>query len=111
MAFRGTIQLAQLVERIHEICDGVAHHGDVWKVECGCSFMLVPPEVGRLVLGLVDAEYGWPVEVHIDRSFSPIDLAWGGHRHPFYMRNSQCVAVAVSEAEYKAILARRAEPD
>jgi len=86
----------ELLPRLTEVLDGL-RAGAVYRVmeAAEVSFVLGPPSRCGGVLGLVDPEYGWPVDVEIDQVRSVADLRPGPRAHPFVRDGETCVAVAI----------------
>jgi len=84
--------------------------GVVVSVEDGAgAFVLGPPDVCGQVMGLIDAEYGWPAPVQLADVRSVDDLRPSPRRHPFLFDGAACLAVSISAGEYAAIRRRQAE--
>ncbi len=101
------LSLTELAAEAVAMClDMVADGSFVLEVdnERGGSFIVGPERLCGRVLGLYDAEYGWPSDVHIDGHFDATDLVPGPRRHPFLLIGKRCVAVAISRGEYETIL-------
>jgi hypothetical protein len=105
MAGEVEIQRVDLIPQLARVIQEIAA-GAVFRVMEGdeCWFVLGPHEICGRVLGLVDAEYGWPVNVELSSIRSIEDLGLGYRSHPFVMHEHQVVAVAVSPNEYDMIL-------
>lgn len=104
------IDAADLMQRLEHILDDIQKHGVVYIVKVDAplwngdsSFVLGPPRICAHVLGLIDAEYGWPATIEIESINSVWDMAPGHRRHPFIFRGYVCLAGAVYVNEYQMI--------
>jgi len=76
------------------------------------GFVLLPPELGQDILGLVDEEYGWPSYVDLANVTSLRDIQPGHRRHPFIAQmdadgKQTLLAISVRTTEYFQILDKR----
>jgi len=112
----------ELERRWREVLEEIVSHGVVYRVVApvpegtglfpsgmvtgpeSVAFVLGPQEICGQVLGLVDAEYGWPAPVRLEDIRSAWDLAPGPRRHPFIAVGNRAV-VGIMESEYEQILA------
>jgi hypothetical protein len=66
-------------------------------------FALGPPHVLGSVFGLIDEEYGWPHPIQVSEVKALSDLMPGYRRHPMIYRDSDCLAISISLAEYELL--------
>ena len=106
MVVKGQISVQELASRIQHILDDIEQDGSIWQIatgQPGGDFVLVPAAIAGEVIGLCDAEYGWPVEVRVDGKFAPEDLIPRSRRHPFLVRSGRRIAGVIQRSEYRDI--------
>jgi hypothetical protein len=98
---------ADLIAELPRVLEAIGR-GVVFFVMRGevCAFVLGPDEVCGRVMGLVDAEYGWPHMVRLHEVRTAEDLWPGLRQHPVLVDGERVVAVAIGDDEYAMIRAR-----